>query len=116
MKHQKDSKKLFNYNSEAPRPSVVFDFRPSDIAAKNSQEGEVSGILYILLLIGRLSNAGLPKLESEFGNMSSIIYNLDDIQNEQTNEYEEINSNILDNIKEEESLDDLKGIRFLLNI
>ena len=40
--------------------------------------------------------------------MSSIIYNLEDVQNEQTNEYEEINSNILDNIKEE-SLDDFKG-------
>ena len=45
--------------------------------------------------------------------MSSIIYNLEDVQNEQTNEYEEINSNILDNIKEE-SLDDFKGNNYLI--
>lgn len=51
-------------------------------------------------------------LETDFGNMSSIIYNFDDLKNDNTNEYEDVNGDILENIDDSQSQDDGKDLGF----
>lgn len=47
------------------------------------------------------NNQGVQE-SKEFGNMSSIIYNFDDLKNQQTNDYDFLHENIIENIEEEE--------------